>query len=54
MNSIDTLDSQTAEALSQHNNFNVVYCVLLVIFIGILLYLLRLERKIARLEKPQS
>lgn len=52
--SIAQFDANAAELLAEYNLMNAVYGVLLIIFIGILYYLFRLDRKISRLEKTQS
>lgn len=53
LEAIEKFDANAAELLAQHNLMNAVYGVLFIIFIGILLYLIRLDRKITRLEKNQ-
>jgi len=50
----EQFDAKAAELLAQHNLMNAVYGVLVIIFVGILFYLIRLDRKISRLEKNQS
>lgn len=50
----EQFDANAAELLAQHNLMNAVYGVLFIIFIGILFYLVRLDRKVSRLEKNQS
>ena len=50
----EQFDANAAELLAHHNLMNAVYGVLVLIFVGILFYLVRLDRKISRLEKNQS
>ena len=50
----DQFDANAAELLAHHNLMNAVYGVLVIIFVGILFYLVRLDRKMSRLEKNQS
>jgi CcmD family protein len=47
----EQFDVTAAELLAQHNLMNAVYAVLTIIFVGILLYLFRLDRKISKIEK---
>lgn len=47
----EQFDANAAELLTQHNLMNTVYAVLIIIFVGILFYLFRLDRKISKLEK---
>ncbi|MEY3717437.1 MAG: CcmD family protein [Bacteroidota bacterium] len=47
----EQFDANAAELLAQHNLMNAVYAVLTIIFVGILLYLFRLDRKISKIEK---
>jgi CcmD family protein len=47
----EQFDENAAALLAQHNLMNTVYVVLTIIFIGILFYLIRLDRKISKLEK---
>ena len=50
----EQFDANDAELLAHHNLMNDVYGVFVIIFVGILFYLVRLDRKISRLEKNQS
>lgn len=45
---------QMADAMRQEGKIYVVVAVILTIFAGIILYLVRLDRKIAKLEKQSS
>lgn len=47
----EQFDANAAELLAQHNLMNAVYAVLIVIFVGILFYLFRLDRKLSKIEK---
>lgn len=47
----EQFDENAAALLAQHNLMNTVYAVLIIIFIGILFYLFRLDRKISKIEK---
>ena len=46
----EQFDVNAAELLAQHNLMNAVYAVLTIIFVGILLYLFRLDRKISKID----
>ena len=50
----EQFDANAAELLAHHYLMNAVYGVLVIIFVGILFYLVRLDRKMSRLEKNQS
>lgn len=50
----EQFDANAAELLAQHNLMNAVYAVLTIIFVGILLYLFRLDRKISKIEKTHE
>ena len=43
----EQFDANAAELLAQHNLMNAVYAVLIIIFVGILFYLFRLDRKLS-------
>lgn len=45
------IDQAAANALSGNANFNAVATVLILIFLGVVIYLIRLDRKISKLEK---
>ena len=45
---------EMADALYQSGKIYVVVCVLAVIFVGIVIYLINLDRKIRKLEKEQN
>ena len=45
---------EMADALRQIGNIYVVVAVILTIFIGIIIYLIRLDKKISKLEKNNS
>ena len=47
----EQFDANAAEQLAQHNLMNAVYAVLIIIFVGILLYLFRLDRRVSKMEK---
>jgi len=47
----EQFDVNAAQLLAQLNLMNAVYAVLTIIFVGILLYLFRLDRKISKIEK---
>ena len=45
-----SMDQHIVESLQDNASFNVVFAVLLVILLGIIYYLFRLDRKVAKLE----
>ena len=45
------LDQAAANTLSGNANFNAVAAVLILIFLGVVVYLIRLDRKLTKLEK---
>ena len=47
----EQFDANAAELLAKHNLMNAVYAVLAIIFLGILFYLFRLDRKLTKIEK---
>lgn len=47
-------DVEMADALRQNGKIYVVVAVILAIFAGIIIYLIRLDRKISKLEKNNS
>lgn len=50
-NSDNSLDEKAAQVLFENQKFNVVIGIISVIFVGIVLYIIRLDRKISKLEK---
>ena len=50
-NNADRIDEKAAQILFENQKFNVVIGIISVIFIGIVLYIVRLDRKISKLEK---
>jgi CcmD family protein len=53
MNIFQTSD-KAAKLLANNAKFNVVIAVLSIIFIGIVIYLVKLDRKVSKLEKNQK
>lgn len=45
---------KAAKLLANNAKFNVVIAVLSIIFIGIVIYLVKLDRKVSKLEKNQK
>lgn len=50
-NTENSIDERAAQVLFENQKFNVVIGIISVIFIGIVLYIIRLDRKISKLEK---
>ena len=50
-NQNDGIDEKAAQILFENQKFNVVIGIISVIFIGVVLYIIRLDRKISKLEK---
>ena len=49
--SAQSADDKMFETLHGHGSFNVVFAVLLIILLGVLLYIWRLDRKVDKLMK---
>lgn len=47
----ETIDEKAAQILFENQKFNVVIGIISAIFIGVVLYIIRLDRKISKLEK---
>lgn len=54
MNAQSSLDEKIFTELRGHASFNVVFVVIAIIFIGLIITLIRIDRKVARLEKEMK
>lgn len=51
VNSGNSFDEKAAQVLFENQKFNVVIGIISIIFIGIVFYIIRLDKKISKLEK---
>ena len=49
--SVNSFDEKAAQVLFENQKFNVVIGIISIIFIGIVFYIIRLDKKISKLEK---
>ncbi|CAN5838846.1 hypothetical protein BH11BAC7_BH11BAC7_27790 [soil metagenome] len=54
MNAQSSLDEKIFTQLRGHASFNVVFIIIAVIFTGLIVTLIRIDRKVARLEKEMK
>jgi hypothetical protein len=54
MNAQSSLDEKIFTQLRGHASFNVVFIIIAVIFIGLIITLIRIDRKVSRLEKEMK
>ena len=47
----NSIDEKAAQVLFENQKFNVVIGIISIIFIGIVIYIIRLDKKISKLEK---
>jgi hypothetical protein len=54
INAQNSLDEQIFTQLRGHASFNVVFTIIAIIFIGLIITLIRIDRKVSRLEKEMK
>ncbi len=54
MNAQSSMDEKIYTQLRGHASFNVVFIIIAVIFIGLIVTLIRIDRKVSRLEKEMK